>query len=251
MDSHCSVESNWQWTRHLCQQSRATGPPFPWTALPLDRPSPGPPFPWTALPLTAVPLDRPKFRSFFPSPATIYILSSLSWGPFVEFWWCLKLRDPQMCSFGLSGCRVKPRRPHQTGARPTLWGPQPSGPHPSGLHFFWVWAPTRAPPFGAPHPSGPQQFGAPTLRGMKKTLKNHKKNNLKKIQTIKKQKKQLKKSKQLISNIENLNFGQSRFGQSRLDDNGQSRIGQSQFRPTRRASVTLWPRHVCSCDECW
>ena len=33
------------------------GPPFPWTALPLDRPSPGPPFPWTALPL-----DRPKFR---------------------------------------------------------------------------------------------------------------------------------------------------------------------------------------------
>ena len=36
-----------------------------WTALPLDRPSPGPPFPWTALPLTAVPLDRPKFRSFF------------------------------------------------------------------------------------------------------------------------------------------------------------------------------------------
>ena len=24
MDSHCSVESNWQWTRHLCQQSRAT-----------------------------------------------------------------------------------------------------------------------------------------------------------------------------------------------------------------------------------
>ena len=24
MDSHCSVESNWQWTRYLCQQSRAT-----------------------------------------------------------------------------------------------------------------------------------------------------------------------------------------------------------------------------------
>ena len=34
--------------------------PTPGPALPLDRPSPGPPFPWTALPL-----DRPKFRSFF------------------------------------------------------------------------------------------------------------------------------------------------------------------------------------------
>ena len=27
MDSHCSVESNWQWTRHLCQQSQGDGVP--------------------------------------------------------------------------------------------------------------------------------------------------------------------------------------------------------------------------------
>ena len=32
----------------------------------------------------------PKFRAFFPSSATIFFLLSLSWGPFVEFWWCLK-----------------------------------------------------------------------------------------------------------------------------------------------------------------
>ena len=45
-------------------------------------------------------LSRSHFRSF-----------SLSGGLLVEFWWCLKRRDPQMCTFGLSGCRVKPRRP--------------------------------------------------------------------------------------------------------------------------------------------
>ena len=39
------------------------------------HPLPGPPSPRTALSP-----DRPKFRSFFPSPTTIFILSSLSWG---------------------------------------------------------------------------------------------------------------------------------------------------------------------------
>ena len=44
-------------------------------------------------------LSRSHFRSF-----------SLSGGLLVEFWWCLKRRDTQMCTFGLSGCRAKPRR---------------------------------------------------------------------------------------------------------------------------------------------
>ena len=39
----------------------------------------------------------------------------------VEFWWCLKRRGTQMCTFGLSGCHVKPRR---------LLGPP-------GLHRNW------------------------------------------------------------------------------------------------------------------
>ena len=52
-----------------------------------------------------------NFALFFPPPATIFFLLSLSWGPFVEFWWSLKRRGPEMCTFGLSGCRVKPRRP--------------------------------------------------------------------------------------------------------------------------------------------
>ena len=48
----------------------------------LDRPSPGPPFPWTAQ----------NFALFFS-------LSRRKIG-----------RGPQMCTFGLSGCRLKPRR---------------------------------------------------------------------------------------------------------------------------------------------
>ena len=82
------------------------GPPFPWTALPLDRPSPGPPFPWTALPL-----DRPKFSLFF-SLSRRKIRSFLpSLGVFsLNFGGVFEGRDPQMCTFGLSGCRVEPRR---------------------------------------------------------------------------------------------------------------------------------------------
>ena len=44
-------------------------------------------------------LSRRNFHSFF----------SL-WGLLVEFWLWLKRPGAQMCTFGLSGCRVKPRR---------------------------------------------------------------------------------------------------------------------------------------------
>ena len=42
-------------------------------------------------------------RFFFPPPATVFFLLSLSWGPFVEFCWCLKRRGPEMCTFGVLG----------------------------------------------------------------------------------------------------------------------------------------------------
>ena len=32
------------------------------------------------------------------------------------FCFCFRPQQPELCTFGLSGCRVKPRRPHQTGA---------------------------------------------------------------------------------------------------------------------------------------
>ena len=43
------------------------------------------------------------FRAFFPSSAPMFALFSLSGGLLVEFWWCLKRRDPQMCTFGVLG----------------------------------------------------------------------------------------------------------------------------------------------------
>ena len=71
------------------------GPPFPWTALPLDRPSPGPPK--ISLFFSR---SRRKIRSFLPS------LGVVSW----NFGGVFEGRDPLMCPFGFSGCRVKPRR---------------------------------------------------------------------------------------------------------------------------------------------
>ena len=91
-----------------------------------------------------------------------------------------------MCTFGLSGCRVKPRRPHQTRP-PGLAHDSPRTPnvHISGpLRFKHHQNSTRRPPerhrnsetvagkgrksakFWAPnpsgpHPSGPHPFGAP------------------------------------------------------------------------------------------
>ena len=50
----------------------------------------------------------PKISPFFPSPAPFSLFFSLSGGFLVEFWWCLKRRC-QLCTFGLTCCRVKPR----------------------------------------------------------------------------------------------------------------------------------------------
>ena len=47
--------------------------------------------------------------SFSPSRLPCSLFFSLSGCLLVEFWWCLKRRDPQMRTFGLSGCRVKPQ----------------------------------------------------------------------------------------------------------------------------------------------
>ena len=105
----------------------------------VQGPSAGRPFPWTAQ----------NFALFFPSPATVFILFSLSCWPFsLNFGGVFEDRDPQMCTFGLSGCRVKPRRPHQTGP-PGLAHDSPRTPnvHISGpLRFKHHQNSTRRPP---------------------------------------------------------------------------------------------------------
>ena len=40
-----------------------------------------------------------KISRFF----SLLPLLSFSWGPYVEFWWCLKRRGPEMCTFGVLG----------------------------------------------------------------------------------------------------------------------------------------------------
>ena len=52
---------------------------------------------------------------FFPFPPPFPLFLSLSGVFSLNFGGVFEDRDPQMCTFGLSGCRVKPRRPHQTG----------------------------------------------------------------------------------------------------------------------------------------
>ena len=65
-------------------------PPFPRTS-PLRRTSPGPPS-------AGPPKISQQFSFFLPSLG----------GLLVEFWWCFEDQDPEMRTFGLSGCRVKP-----------------------------------------------------------------------------------------------------------------------------------------------
>ena len=70
---------------------------------------------WVGLRRTALRRTAQNFALFLPFPATVSLFLCLSGCLLVEFWWCLKRRGLKCARFGLSGCRVKPRRPHQTG----------------------------------------------------------------------------------------------------------------------------------------
>ena len=70
------------------------GPPSPGPLLP------GPPSPEPPKISRFFSLSRHNFHSFFP------LLGVFSW----NFGGVLKHQDPEKCTFGLSGCRVRPRR---------------------------------------------------------------------------------------------------------------------------------------------
>ena len=155
-------------------------------SLPLDRPSPGPP--------------KISRFFFFPLPLQNSLFSSLSGGLLVEFWWCMKHRGVQMCTFGVLGLScASPGGPGLVEGRKRTnfaagqekkarnFGPPPFGPPP-----FEPPHPFGAPPFRGPHPFGPPPFRAPTLRGphplgplglapgcmKKQTIKKHKEKQL-------------------------------------------------------------------------
>ena len=69
----------------------------------------------TTLRRTTLPPDRPKFRSFFSLLPPQFSFFFLSLGVLsCNFVGVFEGRNSEMCTFGLSGCRVKPRRPHRT-----------------------------------------------------------------------------------------------------------------------------------------
>ena len=125
----------------FCVLLVVAGPPC---ADPLRRgpPSAGPPSigppPRTAQNFPLFSLSRP-FSFFFCLSLGVF---SLNFGGVFEG------RDPQMCTFGLSGCRVKPRRLRGRPQRDEkseigggterkiakFWALHHSGPHPSGPH---------------------------------------------------------------------------------------------------------------------
>ena len=59
---------------------------------------------------------------FFPLPPQNSFFSSLSGGLLVEFWWCLKRRDAQMCAFGVLGLSSEASAaPKESGRAPKSW----------------------------------------------------------------------------------------------------------------------------------
>ena len=144
--------------------------------------SPGPPSAGPPLPL-----DRPKFRSSFSLSRRKFLSFFSLWEVFsLNFGGVFEDRGAQMCTFMLSGCRVEPRRPHQTGppglhttarelqtrtferpgASNTTKIPRADTPEREERMKFPVGESKKKreisgpPPFG-PHPSGPQPFGPP------------------------------------------------------------------------------------------
>ena len=101
----------------LPEDRPSRGPPFPRTALPEDRPTRRPPYPKTAL-LPPFPWTAQNFALFFTLPPQNSFFSSLSGGPFVEFW--------QMCTFGVLwlSCEA-PAAPKPPGFHTTTKEPPP------------------------------------------------------------------------------------------------------------------------------
>ena len=109
-------------------------------------PLPGPPSP------DRPPPDRPKFRPFFPTPTTMFSLSSLSWGSsrgILEVF--LKRRDPQTCTFGRAPQKFHEKtsqemKKENCGARvkksAQFCASHPSDPNPSGPLLFLGFGPS-------------------------------------------------------------------------------------------------------------
>ena len=143
-------------TEHHCAVNSHRTPPA-------RDPRPGPP---SAGPPSAGP---PRISRFFsPLPPPIFALFSLSLGVFSLFFGgVFEGRDPGLCTFGLSGCRVKPRRP--LGAK--FWAPRLRAPTLGALTFSRSGPPTLPAHSSGLYPSAPPPFerrpsGPPLFLGL-------------------------------------------------------------------------------------
>ena len=170
---------------------------FPWTALPLNRPSAG----------------QPKILLFF-SPLPPFRSLCVSLGVFSLILVFLarlgsRAKNSKRAHFRTPALQTPPefheKTPRETQKERILWREREKKNKILGtLRAPTLRAPTLPPPFG-PSPFGPPLGLAPGFCIKEtKTIINHKKKN------------NCFKSKQLISNILNFNFGHSRFGQNRL-----------------------------------
>ena len=74
----------------------------------------------------------PKFRAFFFHSGHNFLSFFPLRGPLVEFWWCLKRRDPLMCTFGVLGLSCLRRRPAEAGGLEAERGSVEGGPAEGG-----------------------------------------------------------------------------------------------------------------------
>ena len=134
--------------------------------------------PRTTLRRTTLRRTAQNFALFFPPPATIFILLSLSWGPFVEFCWCFWRPEPwnvHIWALGLS-CETPAAPPDRAAGARTRQPENSKRAHfrapalqtPPKFHVrrgkkkreILPPPPFGALPFGAP-PFGAPPFGAP------------------------------------------------------------------------------------------
>ena len=180
-----------------------------------------------------------------------------------------------MCTFGLSGCRAEPRRPHQTGppglhtttrelqtrtferpgASNTTKIPREKPPEREERMTFpvgreqkkreiWGPPPSGPPPLRAPTPSGPwvrAPLRAPTPSPPKTKLA---KCGLAKFGQQKLAKFEIRMAKCGQLTLAKCGIGQIRFGQMRSNKDGQIRFGQIRPRPCfyhgHRIQLSFW-----------
>ena len=153
---------------------------------------------WTPLGWT------PKISLFFPSPATFSFFSPSLVGPFVEIWWSYERPGLQKHhQFSTKGPTREGEKNENCGGRGKK--ERNFGPHPSGPHFFQVWASTLR---------GPKQ----PLGSKNSTSKNWPKSKLDEVEIGRSRKKKKSWPKSKLAEVDRAHVGHLRKLQKAQSD---------------------------------